>query len=161
MQAEHWNTKSVPQNEYGYSDGASLLYTDGLGPCIGFCIAWRYHAWILHSACICDDEHDQVWPMFREAKKIIPERLIASVSPIVCGGDLCLSESSPDEADEFAENVLECRQRILDLLAEAGFGPPLVRWNNDGETSSLVANLMEKVVTIEFGPDSLSYQIST
>jgi len=45
----HWNTKTVAMDETGYLNEPGALYTEGLGPCIGICLAYRMWAGIIHS----------------------------------------------------------------------------------------------------------------
>jgi hypothetical protein len=159
MTTEHWNTKKVEQNDFDYSDGCSLIYSDGLGPCIGVCIAWRKHAWILHSANICFDVDDVILPKLKHVKRIVPEDLIKSIQPVVCGGDIYTDDLPATEADELVADIMRCRQLIIDLLKQEGFGEPIVRWNNIGQTTSISADLNRMVVVIEDGIDLLTHSI--
>lgn len=159
MTTEHWNTKEVAQNNFDYSDGCSLIYTDGLGPCIGVCIAWKEHAWILHSARICDDEDDVILPTLKHVKDIVPQEQIISIQPVVCGGDIYTNDVPANEADELVADIMRCRKLIIDLLKQEGFGKPIVRWNDEGQTTSISADLNRMVVIIEDVKELLTHPI--
>ncbi len=126
-----------------------LLYTDGLGPCIGVCIAWDKWAGLLHSADIFMDEEDVVAELIQKAKKVIPATTISRIHPVLCGGDTHDPSEIDDDPEEHAVNVLRCRARIIEILKDAGFGKPHVRWNGSGQTATLSADLMVSEVYVE------------
>jgi hypothetical protein len=148
-ETEHWDTRRVEQNTFVDCDEPILFYTDGLGPCIGACIAWKSWAGILHSADIYEDEEDLVRPLIQRAKEIIPASVVPSIHPVICGGDTHDEYEISDNPKESAAYILQCRIRIVEILNVAGFGKPHVRWNGNGQTAALVADLKNSVVYVE------------
>jgi hypothetical protein len=98
-------------------------------------------------------------PTLKHVKRIVPEDLITSIQPVICGGDLYSDDVPAHEKDELVANILLCRQRIIDLLNQEGFGKPIVRWNEEGQTTSIRADLNQMVVVIEDGIDLLTHSI--
>ena len=143
---DHYDTKKVEQNEVGFCNDPILFYTDGLGPCIGICIAWNGWAAILHSANICMDEADVIRTMIETAKKVIPAEEISRIRPILCGGDL---EDTFDIGEEHAATVQKCRNKAVQILKNAGFGKPHICWSGPGETAAVVADLKIGKVYVE------------
>src|SRR6266699_695558 len=88
MNSEHWEDQRVEQNNWGFCDKPIPFSTEGVGPCIGVCIAWRKCATIVHSADIFSDEKDEIAKMIEKMKCIIPKSALPSVRPVVCGGDI-------------------------------------------------------------------------
>jgi hypothetical protein len=84
------------------------------------------------------------------AKKAIPTKKLQSVHPVICGGDIATVEDDPHPED-FVKSVLQSRTRIVELLQEAGFGVPRVRWNELNEATKLIANLNKGEVYIDNG----------
>jgi hypothetical protein len=152
MESEHWDNPRVAQDDWGQCSRPVLFSTEGLGPCIGVCIAWGKWAALLHSSYIELDEPNLIAEMISAAKKKIPSALISQVHPVVCGGDVFADESdlSPDETPEdFEARVRGSRQRIVDILNAAGFAKSHVRWSRHGETAALIADLKAKKVSVE------------
>jgi hypothetical protein len=142
------NCVRVEQNYFGVCDKPIPFSTNGLGNCIGVCIAWKTWAAILHSAQIELDEDDVVLPMIAQAKDVIPRGLVLRIRPVICGGDTFHDRRAGGNPKEFVSDVLRYRKRVVEVLKEAGFGEPHVRWNELRETTSLVANLKRGVVYI-------------
>lgn len=149
----HLETRRVEQNLVETCDDPNILfYTDGLGPCIGVCIAWNGWAGILHSADILSDETDVVASLIEQAKKIIPAGVVPEIQPIVCGGDdndksgFCDTQA---EEDELNLNTRKCRTKILEIMKAAGFGKPRVLWSDHGQTAALFADLLNEEVYVE------------
>ena len=134
---EYRETYEVKMNDYGFGETPILLYTDGLGPCIGVCIAWRSWAGIAHLGKL--DEYDELHKFIAKSKEFLPEDAVPNISPIICGGD----------PDEYAGDILEARRVVVEAVKKAGFGTPSVRWNELGETTSLVAYLKHGIVCVE------------
>lgn len=143
------DTLKVEQNHWADIAGDSLIYTEGLGPCIGVGIAWKKWAAILHSANIDLDEHDEIAGMLSKAKEVIPPSIIPHIRPILCGGDCYDDFDDPNEAEEFERRVRKARKLIEQILTNAGFGKPCMRWNEANQTAALVADLVRGTMTIE------------
>jgi hypothetical protein len=80
----HPKIKLVEQNEVAFCDNTTqLLWTRGLGCCIGVCIAWNGWAGIIRSADIFADEKDQVASPIREARTVIRKQIIPRIRPVV------------------------------------------------------------------------------
>lgn len=155
METDHWDSEKIEQNEWGFCDRPILFYTDGLGPCIGICIAWKCWAAILHSSNPIMDEMDLFKPMIDEAKRVIPRHLHPSIHPVVCGGDLIDPYDSAADADFGPDEIRQCREKALELLSQSGFGDPHVKWNPAGVTSSVVADLKASTVYVEHDDDKV------
>ena len=145
---EHWDSRKVEQNEVGFCEDPILFYTDGLGPCIGVCIAWKSWAGILHTADIFLDEEDVVRELIQTAKNVIPAPIIPTIRPLVCGGDIQDPFAISDDPKKDAERIIQNRAKTIDILKEAGFGKPHIRWS-DGQTAAVVADLKNSQMYIE------------
>lgn len=145
---EHWDSQKVEQDNVGFCTDPILFYTDGLGPCIGVCIAWRGWAGIVHSSNIFHDEGDLIRELIQTAKQVIPKTIIPSIRPFICGGDTEDPDGIGDTPKEHAMIVRKCRARILSILKEAEFGKPHVSWS-ENQTGALVADLKQLVVYAE------------
>jgi hypothetical protein len=145
---EHYDTQKVEQNKVGFCTDPFLFYTDGLGPCIGICIAWRSWAGIVHSSNIFDDEDDIIRELIEAAKQVIPKTVIPRIRPFICGGDTEDPYGIDDMPEQHAVSVLKGRARILRILKDAGFGKPHVNWS-ENQTGALVADLKNLVVYAE------------
>lgn len=145
----HWNNPRVEPSEWGFCDQPTLFSTDGLGPCIGICIAWKAWAAICHLGSL--DEHDLLPALITKAKEIIPEVVVQGIRPVICGGDIFDERRhvSSRDREDYAKTILDSRNRVVEILKEAGFGKPRVRWNDEGETISLIADLRDGIVYIE------------
>jgi hypothetical protein len=130
-------SKEVGVSEKDFREGPVLFYTDGLGPCIGVCIAWKTWAGIAHLGSL--DEHDELPKFIVEAKDRLPPNVVPQIHPIVCGGD----------PEDFGEHIAESRKVVLETLEKAGFPKPNLHWNSPGETTSLVAYLDHGLVCVE------------
>lgn len=139
----------VYQDEFGVSAQPIWLFTTGLGPCIGICIAWQRWAGIAHSSWIEIDEFNLIAPLISRAKKVIPAKKLLSVRPVVCGGDISDDDGISGPEEDSIAGILESRKRIIEILGEAGFGPPLIRWNKWGETTRLIVHRNRNSVYIE------------
>jgi hypothetical protein len=117
------------------------IYTENLGPCIAVCVAWRQWAIMTHRSEVSESEENFA-EMIKDAKKALPVEIISELRPFVCGGD---TEDRFNVGDPVKnrKRVLRGRARILDILTEAGFGKPHVRWNEPNETTDCYANLDE------------------
>lgn len=124
-------------NDYGLCEGPILFYTDGLGPCIGVCIAWQAWAGIAHLGS--RDECDQLPEFIAEAKEFLPRNVVPHIRPVICGGD----------PEEDAGDILESRKVVVEVVEKAGFGKPNLCWNEPGETTCLVAYLKHGIVCVE------------
>lgn len=145
---QHWDSRKVEQNAVGFCEDPILFYTDGLGPCIGVCIAWKSWAGILHSADIFMDEDDVMRELIETARKVIPKSILPNIHPLVCGGDIQDPFGISDEPEEDAKRVLEARAKTIEILTNAGFGKPHVVWS-DGQTAAVVADLKNFTMYIE------------
>jgi hypothetical protein len=67
---------------------------------------------------------------------------------LFCGGDTLDEHGISDNPEEHAKNILAGRDRIIQILNEAGFGKPHVRWNELGETTCLAADLEMSLIYI-------------
>jgi hypothetical protein len=134
---EYLETYEVKMNDYGFREAPILLHTDGLGPCIGVCIAWRSWAGIAHLGSL--DEHGELPKFIAESKEFLAENIVRNICPIICGGD----------PDEYAGDIRESRRVVVEAVKHAGFGKPNLRWNEPGETTSLVAYLKHGIVCVE------------
>ena len=155
MENEHWKHERIEQDHYGTCHEPILFSTEGLGPCIGVCIAWNGWAGILHSSYIPMDEDDLVQPLFKAAKEMIPAKDISRVRPVVCGGDFTDHEGLSHDAGETEQDVMRARKRIIELLKEAGFGKPRIHWNTPGGRMRLIADLPNHRVTVELNGEEL------
>jgi hypothetical protein len=145
---KHWDSRKVEQNEVGFCEDPILFYTDGLGPCIGVCIAWKSWGGILHSADIFMDEEDVVGELIETAKKVIPKSILPDIHPLVCGGDIQDPFGLSDNPQQDTKRILKARARTIQILKNAGFGKPHVLWS-DGETAAVVADLKNSTMYIE------------
>jgi hypothetical protein len=143
----HWDNPRVEQNHYGFCSKPVLFSTEGLGPCIGVCIARKKWAGICHLGS--HDEYDLLPEFVTRAKEFIPENVVPEIYPVICGGDPFHDAPMSSEREEYAKNVLESRKRVIEVLKEAGFGKPRIRWNNERETTSLLVDLKAGFVYIE------------
>lgn len=134
---EYSETNQVEMNDYDFCEGPILFYTDGLGPCIGVCIAWQAWAGIAHLGS--HDEYYQLPKFIAKAKEFLPRNVIPHIRPIICGGD----------PEQYPGDILESRKVVVEVVEEAGFGKPNLRWNESGETTSLVAYLKHGIVCVE------------
>jgi len=134
---EYLETHKVEVSDYAFREDPILLYTDGLGPCIGLCIAWRSWAGIAHLGS--HDEYDMLPKFIAEAIEFLPQNAVPDICPVICGGD----------PEEFAEDIRESRRVVVEAVENAGFGKLNVHWNDPGETTSLVAYLKHGIVCVE------------
>lgn len=143
----------VHQDHWDICDKPLIFFTQSMGPCIGVCIAYKCWASIAHCSMLNEDYPLLILPLIAEAKVAIPRDVIRLIQPIVCGGDK--SDEGPDIGDddpkETQRGVLRSRKRIIEILRDAGFGEPLVRWNDWNETTHLFAYLHLGKVNIEDG----------
>lgn len=145
---EFHNNQRVEQNHWEFCDKPVELYTVGLGPCIGVCIPWRKCAAMVHSADISSDEHDVIAAMISKIKTVIPKEALNSVHPVVCGGDTADPSSIEEDPEELEKTVLNNRQKILQILTQAGFGKTCVRWSDKEQTVDLIADLEKGTVSV-------------
>jgi hypothetical protein len=145
---EHWESRKVEQNYVGFCEDPILFYTDGLGPCIGVCIAWKSWAGILHTADIFMDEEDVVRDLIQTAKTVIPASIVPAIRPLICGGDIQDLFGISDNPKQDAERIVEARAKAIEIVKDAGFGKPHVRWSN-GQTAAVVADLKNSKMYIE------------
>jgi hypothetical protein len=148
MNSEQWENVRVEQNCWGFYEKPVTISTEGLGPCIGVCIAWGQSAAIVHSADVFADEEEEIAQLIERMTSTIKDNNLASVRPVVCGGDTRDDSGFSENPMEHEKEVLNCRKRIITILKKAGFGEPLVRWNESGETVDLVADLERGIVSI-------------
>ena len=134
---QYFETHEVKMNTFGFDTAPVLLYTDGLGPCIGVCIAWQQWAGIAHLGSL--DEHDELPKFIEQSKEFLPEDARHNVCPVMCGGD----------PGEYAGDVFESRKVVVEALKHAGFGKLNLCWNDEGETTSLVAYLKHGIICVE------------
>ena len=106
-------------------------------------------AGICHCADILLDEKEPLLPFIAEAKDKIPASILPSIRPIICGGDTFDPSGFSDDYPDYVADILRHRKRAVELFNEAGFGEPHVRWNDKGETTSLIAYLKNDIVYIE------------
>ena len=134
---QYFETHEVKMNSFGFDNAPVLLYTHGLGPCIGVCIAWQEWAGIAHLGSL--DEYDELPKFIEESKEFLPEDARHNICPVICGGD----------PEEYAGNIFESREVVVETLKKAGFGEPKIWWNQEGETTSLVAYLNHGIISVE------------
>ena len=144
----HWNTYKVAMGEYGFLYKPGLLYTEGLGPCIGLCLAYKGWAGIMHSSHSPHDE-EKIGEMVAETKRAISADKIplVRVRPVLCGSDPECDED--DDPEEYEEERLEARQKIINILKAAGFGEPHIWWSTHGETAAVYADLVDLKIFVE------------
>jgi hypothetical protein len=152
----HWNTHVVAMNEYGFLNEPGLLYTDGLGPCIGICLAYKKWAGIIHSSHPPHDEKE-IGELIAEAKRIIPEKRMPLVRPILCGSDP--DGSGEDDPKAYEQERLDARQKAIDILKAAGFGEPHLHWSAATETAAVFADLAALKVIVEVQYDYFEHPI--
>jgi len=119
---EHWTAGRSSQNEVGFCEDPILFYTDGLGPCIGVCIAWKSWAGILHTADIFMDEEDVVRELIQTAKKVIPAPIIPAICPLICGGDIQDPFAISDDPKRTLNVLFKPGQKRLKFLKKRGSG---------------------------------------
>jgi len=112
---EYSENNCVEMNQYDFCKGPILFYTDGLGPCIGVCIAWQDWAGIAHLGS--HDEHDQLPKFIAEVKEFLPPNVVSQIRPIICGGD----------PEQYPGDILESRKVVVEVVEKARFGKPNVR----------------------------------
>lgn len=140
---EMLKVKNIGMNKCGACEGPMILRTEWMGPCIAVCIAWKQWAVMFHSSHFPDDDNLTA-ELLEEAFHVIPEEKRKDIKPFVCGGDLTDPYELCEEGEDPAENtkrVTENRRLVLDMLKNSGFAEPYVRWNEDGESTSMSANL--------------------
>lgn len=149
---DHWNSEKVGMDEWGILDQPGVLSTEGLGPCIGLCLAYKGWAGIIHSSHPPHDEKE-IGELIAEAKKAIPHEKLRLVRPILCGSDPEIDEDDPGLSSD------EARQAIIDILRSEGFGEPIAHWSTSGQTAAVFANLEFHKVVIEIDYDDFEFAI--
>ena len=154
MEPEDSDNVFVQQNFYSICKFPGTIRTKNLGPCIGVCIASKDYAGIIHTADI-DLDADNTFPAFVHAmKKYIPEDMMSTIRPVICGADVYDYSGTLKTTRDFEEHeaiVRKWRDRTIQLLNSAGFYQLEIRWNELGETTSLFADLEEGSIYIENG----------
>ena len=152
----HWNVHKVEMDKYGFLAGQGLLYTEGLGPCIGICLAYKGWAGIIHSSHPPHDEQE-IGELIAEAKRVIPKGKLPLVRPVLCGSDP--DGSGEDEPEEYEQNRFDAREKAVEILKMAGFGEARVHWSSAGETAAVFADLVALRVFVEVDYNNCEYAI--
>src|ERR1041384_1390567 len=111
----HWNAIKVKMDEYEFLSEPGLLYTEGLGPCIGLCLAYKDWAGIMHSIHPPHDEKE-IGEVIKEAKRVIPKRKISLVHPVLCGSDPAPDDD--EDSEEYEQDRLAAREKIIEIRSE-------------------------------------------
>ena len=125
----------------GFLHEPGLLYTEGLGPCIGICLAYKGWAGIIDFSHPPDDEKE-IGELIAEAKRVIPAEKIPLVRPVLCGSDP--DSSGEDEPEEYEQDRFAAREKAIELLKVAGFGEACVHWSSAGETAAVFLPLFSR-----------------
>lgn len=141
-------------DKWGVLDQPGVLSTEGLGPCIGVCLAYNGWAGIIHSS---HPPHDrtEIGELIVEAKKAIPAEKLRLIRPILCGSDPACEE----DLDDPGLSCAEARHTIIDILREEGFGEPVELWSTSGQTAAVFANLEFHKVVVEIDYEDIEYPI--
>lgn len=138
--------------KHGVLNEEGIIYTEGLGPCVGMCIAYGMWAGMIHSILPEHDEKEYD-ELIAAAKAVIPAERLSKIRPILCGSDARDAEGGEATCDA-------SRKWAVNKLKSAGFADPITHWCGYGETAELRASLVDKLVEVEVGyNDPFEYPI--
>lgn len=152
----HWNVIKVEMDEYKFLDEPGLLYAEGLGPCIGLCLAYKDWAGIIHSSHPPHDEKE-IGKLITEGKRMISREKISLVHPVLCGSDPACDED--EDPEEYEQDRLDARNKIIEILREAGFAQPKKHWSSPTETAAVFADLESHKIIVEVDCECYEYPI--
>ena len=155
---DHWNTVYVEMNRWNTLNEDGLLYTDGLGPCIGLCLAFGHWAGIIHSSHPPHDKKE-IGEFIAAAKTVIPHQRLKEIQPVLCGSDPECDLDLDDNPTEYETERLLARKTIIEILKEEGFGEPKQLWSEATETAAVFADLKRLKVFVETGGRNYEYTI--
>ncbi|MEA3189288.1 MAG: hypothetical protein QOD99_3118 [Chthoniobacter sp.] len=159
--ANSWDDPNMPINwdqygeriNVGVDDDEELsepgiIYTEGLGPCIGACIAYGTWARIVHSSTV-ELDGEEYETLIAAAKNLIPANRVSSIRPVLCGND--------PAADATCE---ASRAWAIKKLKDAGFADPILHWCAQGQTAELRVCLTDKLIEVEVGYKTFEYPVT-
>lgn len=151
----HWNPVRVDMDKWKVLSEEGVLYTEGLGPCIGLAVAFGNWAGIIHSSYPPYDLED-IGELLAEAKRVIPQTRLIELRPVLCGSDPACDD---DSIECYEDNVLRARSTIIEVLRSEGFGDPIIHWSEANETAAIFADLCSLRIKVEVEYKEFVYPI--
>ena len=138
----------VPQGEYKATADADELYTLGLGPCLGVCLAYENHGFMLHLEDARQQEDSLLMPFLDDLRRSVPRSARRMIHPLVAGACLDSYKAFPEEERFVHADIRYARQLVLRKLRGLGFGVPMIRWCELGRTQNLFLGICAKKVVL-------------
>ncbi len=137
----------VEQGKFEIATGTDTLFTLGLGPCIGVCLAFGGRGFLFHSE---DVQHSAALLnlFFKVLRTRIPRPARAQIRPLLAGGSLDPYFDPATDADLHADinNSWAYFERRLGKL---GFGPPVVRRGTPESAKNIFLSLRTKEIVLQ------------
>ena len=136
----------VDMEDYKVEADCDVLYTIGLGPCIGVAFSYQGTGFMFHIINAWHSSESMTDPFFRCAEKMIPHGERQKIHPVVAGAAFENQDPENDEATN--KETLLSRDYVIDKLSGLGFGAPNIYWAAPNSARDLSLVIKEDTVAI-------------